>query len=367
MKRLLTSLCCGLAVSAFPQPATPPKGEPTNAAEAAAQKSGILSDTPTLTTIRIATVPEKMMYDVKQLAVKPGKKIKLTFANPDFMPHNILLVKPGKADDVGLAAINLGAQGFDVGFVPKSDDIIWHSPLVDFGQEEVIEFTAPKEEGAYPYLCSFPGHHRMMRGMLFVTNDLKTFLAKNPQQQIKVTEWKHTDFTQDLKRVGEHRTFDTGKKLFSALGCAQCHRLSKDDMGTSPTLGAGLGQSVGPNIDDTVKKYKRDAGAVLREILESSRNIDDKYRQMIIALDNGKSLTGVIASETDTTLTLLSGSPPKKVEISKKTIDDRVGSPVSIMPSGLLNTLDKEQILDLLAYLLAGGNPKDAAFHHHHH
>ena len=45
--------------------------------EIAAQKSGILSDTPELTTIRIATVPEKMTYDVKQLAVKPGKKIKL--------------------------------------------------------------------------------------------------------------------------------------------------------------------------------------------------------------------------------------------------------------------------------------------------
>jgi hypothetical protein len=56
---------------------------------AAAEKSGILSDTPELTIIRIGTVPERMLYDVKELTVKPGKKIKLTFANPDFMPHNI--------------------------------------------------------------------------------------------------------------------------------------------------------------------------------------------------------------------------------------------------------------------------------------
>jgi hypothetical protein len=54
------------------------------------------------------------------------------------------------------------------------------------------------------------------------------------------------------------------------------------------------------------------------------------------------------------------------LEISKKSIDDRVTSPLSIMPSGLLNTLDKEQILDLLAYLLAVGNPDAAAFKHHH-
>ena len=72
------------------------------AAVLASQKSGILSDTPELTTIRIATIPERMMYDVKELTVKPGKKVKLTFANIDFMPHNIMLVKPGKADDVGL-------------------------------------------------------------------------------------------------------------------------------------------------------------------------------------------------------------------------------------------------------------------------
>ncbi len=57
--------------------------------EFVAQKSGVLSDTDDLTTIRVATIPERMMYDVTELTVKPGKKVKLTFANPDFMPHNI--------------------------------------------------------------------------------------------------------------------------------------------------------------------------------------------------------------------------------------------------------------------------------------
>ncbi len=333
---------------------------------ASAQKSGILSDTPELTTIRIATVPEKMIYDVRELTVTPGKRVKLTFANYDFMPHNILLVNPGKADEVGLAAINLGARGFDVGFVPESSEILWHIPLVDYGQEETFEFTAPTVEGAYPYICSFPGHHRLMRGVLYVTDNLSEFLAKNPQQEVKVTAWKASDFTEDLKRVGQHRNFASGRQLFSTLGCAQCHNLSQDSAARTPSLVGGLSQSVGPNIDETVVKYKRDPSALLLEILESSRNIDPKYRQVVVALEDGTTRTGVIASEDETTLTIVSGTPPQKLEIPKQSIDDRVTSPVSIMPSGLLNTLDKEQILDLLAYLLAGGDAQDAAFSHHH-
>ncbi len=138
------------------------------ATDAAAQKSGILSDTPDLTTIRIATVREKMSYDVKELTVKAGKKIKLTFANTDFMPHNLLLLKPGKADDIGNKAMALGAKGFEMNFVPESPDILWSSKLLDNGKEQVIDFTAPASPGDYPYICSFPGHHIVMRGVMHV-------------------------------------------------------------------------------------------------------------------------------------------------------------------------------------------------------
>ena len=137
-------------------------------AEEKTQKSGILSDTPELTTIRIATVKERMMYDVKELTVKPGKKVKLTFVNEDFMPHNILLVQPGKIDEIANQALVMGAKGFETGFIPDNKNIIWHSKLLDAGKEEVIEFTTPTKPGDYPYMCSFPGHSIIMRGMLHV-------------------------------------------------------------------------------------------------------------------------------------------------------------------------------------------------------
>jgi azurin len=105
------------------------------------------------------------MYDVKELNVKAGKKIKLTFANTDVMPHNLLITKPGQADAVMNAAIVMGAAGFEKGFIPVGEDVLHHTQLLDGGKEEVLEFTLPTP-GDYPFICSFPGHGIIMRGVL---------------------------------------------------------------------------------------------------------------------------------------------------------------------------------------------------------
>lgn len=346
--------------------------------EFAVEKSGVLSDTAELTTIRIATIPERMLYDVKELTVKPGKKVKLTFANPDFMPHNILLVKPGTDNDIGLKAMALGAGGFSVNYVPESSDILWASKLVDHRQEEVIEFTAPTEEGAYPYICSFPGHHLLMRGTMYVTNDLKAFLEKNPTPVAKTTEWKLSDLQDDVKRVGHHRNFLQGQQLFTTLACAQCHKMTgSDPMPTAIHGHAHAGHSaaghsdgpslsVGPDLADVVKKYKGDPKVLLQEIIEPSRNIEEKYRKFMFAMDSGSYVSGNVVTEDENTVTVQTGpTADQQQKLAKDEIESRRPSPVSIMPSGILNTLDKEQILDLLAYLLALGKADYPAFQHH--
>jgi len=325
------------------------------AGEATLQKSGILSDTPELTTIRIGTLPERMMYDVTLLAVKPGKKIKLTFANSDFMPHNLLLVKPGKGNEIGEKAAALGPKGFEVGFIPESPDILWAIKLLDYGDEHVIEFTAPKEEGAYPYICSFPGHHLGMRGTLIVADNPAEIIAKNPDLTPKITNWQITDFTADLPRVGMHRNYAGGRQLFTALGCAQCHQIGKE------------GAAFGPNFAEVIKKRRGDAKSVLQEILMPSREIDEKYRNVTLALTDETFVAGLVVAEDKETVTIQAGPNPAQLrKVPKSTIAARRPSTVSIMPQGLLNALNKEQILDLVAYLLAEGNPDHPAFKHGH-
>ncbi len=117
----------------------------------------------------------QFIYDIKEFTVKPGQKVKLTLVNPaesvTRQPHNILIVKPGKKDVVGMAA-NAGLTDPDFltkkNCIPDSEEILFSSKLVQPGQSETIEFTAPSEPGDYPYLCTYPGHWAIMNGVMKV-------------------------------------------------------------------------------------------------------------------------------------------------------------------------------------------------------
>lgn len=84
------------------------------------------------------------------------------------MPHNLVITKPNQADSIAQLALRLGAEGFEMAFVPESTDVLWSTQLVDHGKEEELNFTAPSKKGDYPYVCTFPGHHILMRGVMKV-------------------------------------------------------------------------------------------------------------------------------------------------------------------------------------------------------
>ena len=151
-------------------PADPAKGqqEIEKEKEMKITKGGIESDTADLTTVRINTIIEKISFDVKTFDLKAGKKVKLIFVNPDYMPHNLVITKPGTADTVAVAAISLGADGFKKQFLPETSDILVATKLLEKGETQELEFTAPSEAGEYPFICTFPGHATLMRGTITV-------------------------------------------------------------------------------------------------------------------------------------------------------------------------------------------------------
>ena len=112
----------------------------------------------------------EMRYDKKTLRVKAGEKVRLVFRNNDLMEHNLVIVKPDALAKVGQLADQMAAsaKGAERHYVPDSPDVLWSSPVLDPGQSHEILFTAPAQPGSYPYLCTFPGHWRIMQGTLEV-------------------------------------------------------------------------------------------------------------------------------------------------------------------------------------------------------
>jgi azurin len=111
-----------------------------------------------------------LQFTQKQLSVKAGERITLVFKNPDVVPHNWLLAKPGSLQKIG-EQCNLmitDPQGLARHYVPESDDVIIYTDMVNPNSQFTIHFTAPAIAGDYPYLCTFPGHWMVMNGVMKV-------------------------------------------------------------------------------------------------------------------------------------------------------------------------------------------------------
>ncbi len=116
--------------------------------------------------INIGTEPG-LQYDVKDFVVPAGAKVQLTFNNNDDMLHNLVVTKPGTVEDVSDASMSMGLEGPQRGYIPQTDHILFHTCLLQPESSESIYFTVP-DEGNYPYVCTFPGHSRVMRGVMKV-------------------------------------------------------------------------------------------------------------------------------------------------------------------------------------------------------
>ena len=119
--------------------------------------------------VRIETA-SGMTFATKRFAVKPGERISLTLANPDTMPHNLAIAKPGTLAKVGDGTNRMAAQadGAAQRYIPPGGDVLFFTDIIEPSGSTTIHFTAPAERGEYPYLCTFPGHWQIMNGIMAV-------------------------------------------------------------------------------------------------------------------------------------------------------------------------------------------------------
>jgi putative membrane-bound dehydrogenase-like protein len=122
------------------------------------------------TIIKLGVIPHEMKFTKSAFTVKAGSQVTIDFENPDFMQHNLVIGQPGTMEIIGKAADDLARdpKGAELNYVPKIKSVIAATRLVDPNGKESIVFTVPNIPGEYPFICTVPGHWRIMNGIMKV-------------------------------------------------------------------------------------------------------------------------------------------------------------------------------------------------------
>jgi putative heme-binding domain-containing protein len=159
-----------------------------------------------------------------------------------------------------------------------------------------------------------------------------------PVQRPFVKQWTMADVDQFTTAQG-NRDRNRGQRLFTEIGCAQCHRVGN------------IGGVAGPELTAVGSRFDR--RTLFESIIEPSRVIADVYRTVTITTKSGAIYDGRTVAENENTVTLAVNpvDPDHQQRIARSDIVSRRISDISAMPQDLLNSLTRDEILDLLGWL----------------
>lgn len=188
---------------------------------------------------------------------------------------------------------------------------------------------------------------------------LKPILEKKPEGQVTplsvaprpfVKEWTLEELLTQVNGKLTNRDFDHGRKMFAAANCFGCHRFANE------------GGAVGPDLTGLAGRF--DSKYILEAITDPSKVISDQYTAVQISTLDGKVVVGRIMNLAGDSLKINTNmlDPDEIVSVDRKQIEEMQASKVSMMPKGLLNTLNQDEALDLLAYLLSRGDRTNPMF-----
>lgn len=162
--------------------------------------------------------------------------------------------------------------------------------------------------------------------------------------------WQMSDLLPLLNQLESGRSYQSGKSAYEAAQCTKCHRFG-DQGGTT-----------GPDITTVGKRYSPQY--LLEALLVPSKVIPDQFRNEIVKTKDGHILYGRLVYDDGKRFWIRTDEPPPHTlaEVSVNKVELRRTSEVSEMPEGLIDVLAQEEVLDLIAYLRAGGNPDDKPF-----
>jgi len=186
----------------------------------------------------------------------------------------------------------------------------------------------------------------------YLMGDIKTVdLTKLPKAKGPGVAWTVESALKMLNEEGlTGRNLANGKKMFSAGLCVACHRFMKE------------GGGIGPDLTNLAKRS--DYKSILESILHPNLVVSEQFEQHELTMKDGSTVIGQIVSEDNGVLSLVqSGFTPNKLtKVKKADVASTKGSKLSMMPPGLINSMNKEELKDLMAYFVSQGNKKHAVY-----
>ncbi len=165
-----------------------------------------------------------------------------------------------------------------------------------------------------------------------------------------VREWTLRELAPGVQQRLVDRDFARGRRMFGAASCFACHRL------------AGEGGAVGPDLTGAGGRFG--PGDLLEATLEPSRTVSDQYQRVTVRKLDGDVVTGLIVNLSGNVLHISTDMfrPSQITKVDTRHVESMEPSAVSAMPAGLLDLLTRDEIDDLLAYILSGGRADDPMF-----
>ena len=212
--------------------------------------------------------------------------------------------------------------------------------FIDLARKNALK-KVPKDR--FAYFNTISGDTIVGRSALGLTGTVKQ--PKGPGR-----DWEVDTAMVLVKNGLSARNFDRGRAMFSATMCASCHTMR------------GEGGTVGPDLTQLGSRFSyRD---MLESIIKPSKTISDQFAATVFFLHDGDPVVGRLMNQ-DAGNYYVSQNPfaPQTLKtVPKKDVVRTRLSETSIMPPGLINPLNGEELADLLAYLKAGGNKQDSIF-----
>jgi putative heme-binding domain-containing protein len=199
-------------------------------------------------------------------------------------------------------------------------------------------------------IASVPSKDRI--SLQYLMGEVKSVnLAKLPKAKGPGVAWT---VDSGLKVLNEERlagrSYGNGQKMFSAGLCVACHRFGNE------------GGGVGPDLTNLAKRS--DYKSILESTIHPNMVVSEQFEQHELKMKDGSITMGRIVTEEKGEYGLVqSGLQPLNLtNIKKSKVASKKGSKISMMPGGLINSMNAEELKDLIAYFVSAGDRKHKVF-----